>query len=180
MKLKADKAVAIAIDYQERLMPAMSNQTRLLEKSVCLLKGLKLLGVPTILTQQNTKGLGMSVQEIYDAAGTREYMDKMAFSICSDEAIKEAVEKPGREQVILCGVEAHICVLQTAIDLKAAGYEPVIVTDCISSRREEDKQTAVYRAMQEGILVTTCEALLFELLGKAGSDTAKAILRLVK
>lgn len=180
MRIEASQSMALAIDYQKRLMPAIHNETRVTENSVLLLKGLKLLEVPVLITQQNTKGLGMSIPEIYEAAETEEYIDKMSFSVYGDTSLRETIEKLGRRQIILCGVEAHICVLQTGIDLKDAGFEPILVTDCVSSRKEEDRQTAIYRAMQEGIRVTTYEALLFELLKSAGSYPCREILRLVK
>ena len=96
-----------------------------------LLRGLKELGVPIYLTQQYTRGLGMTVPEIVEAAGTREYLEKISYS-----AAEEVIPKlGGKKSVILCGIESHICVLQTVIDLKSRGFQPVLVTDCISSRK---------------------------------------------
>ena len=164
------------IDYQEKLVPAMHKKEELIRNSQILLKGLKILGVPMCVTQQYTKGLGMTVSEIQEAAGTKAYMDKISFSTA--DVIAEQVQ--GKKYVILCGIEAHICVLQTLIDLKAKGYVPVLVEDCISSRKKNDKKMAIKRAIQEGAIVTTYEAVLFELLKEAGTEESKAIQRLIK
>lgn len=176
MRIERDKTAALVIDYQERLVPAMDQKERLIENSGILLAGLRELEVPMCITQQYTKGLGMTISEITSASGQEEYVEKIRFSAFED--IKEWIR--GKEYIIVCGIEAHICVLQTVIDLKAAGYTPVLVTDCITSRRESDKLAAVERAKEEGVLTTTYEAVLFELLGEAGTPLSKKIQRLIK
>lgn len=176
MRIEKEEAVAVVIDYQEKLVPVMQESDELLRRSCILLEGLRILGVPTVVTQQYTKGLGMSVDAIVKAAGNEEYLDKLSFT--AYDCIKERLQ--GRKYVILCGIEAHICVLQTLIDLKAAGYVPVLVTDCVSSRKQEDKAAAVMRAVAEGAVVTTSESLLFELLRVAGTDTSKKIQKLIR
>lgn len=176
MLLKREEVAAVAVDYQERLMPVMHEKEELLKHSVILLKGLRELGIPVYLTQQYTRGLGMTVKEITEAAGTEEYLEKISYS-----AAEEIIPKLGeKKKVILCGIESHICVLQTVIDLKEKGYTPVLVTDCISSRKRRDYEMALERAKQEGAIFTTYEALLFELLGKAGTQEARRIQKLIK
>lgn len=176
MRIIREEAAAVVIDYQEKLVPAMHKKEELIRNSQILLKGLKILGVPMCVTQQYTKGLGMTVSEIQEAVGTKAYMDKISFSTA--DVIAEQIQ--GKKYVILCGIEAHICVLQTLIDLKAKGYVPVLVEDCISSRKKNDKKMAIKRAIQEGAIVTTHEAVLFELLKEAGTEESKAIQRLIK
>ncbi len=176
MRIERDKTAALIIDYQERLVPAMDQKERLIENSGILLAGLKELGIPMCVTQQYTRGLGMTVSDITSACGQEEYVEKIRFSAYED--VKEWIS--GKKYVLICGIEAHICVLQTVIDLKAAGYVPVLVTDCISSRRESDKTGAIERAKEEGALTTTYEAVLFELLGEAGTPLSKKIQRLIK
>lgn len=176
MLLKREEVAAVAVDYQERLMSVMHEKEELLKHSVILLKGLRELGIPVYLTQQYTRGLGMTVKEITEAAGTEEYLEKISYS-----AAEEIISKLGeKKKVILCGIESHICVLQTVIDLKEKGYTPVLVTDCISSRKRRDYEMALERAKQEGAILTTYEALLFELLGKAGTQEARRIQKLIK
>ena len=176
MRIELQDTAAIAVDYQAKLIPAMSDKETLLKNSKILLEGLKELKVPIVLTQQYTKGLGMTDPEIMEAAGTSEYLDKISFSAAKvvDPFLK------GKKYVILCGIESHICVLQTAIDLKEHGYIPVLVEDCISSSTEHNKKIALERAKQEGILLTTYEAVLFELLKEAGTKESKVIQKLIR
>ena len=138
-----------------------------------------MLGVPVYLTQQYTKGLGDTVAPIREAAGTSEHLEKLTFSAYPQ--LREKLLPPEQQPyVLLCGIESHICVLQTAMDLKAHGYQPYLVTDCLSSRKPADHRMALERAKQEGILLTTCEATLFELLAAAGTPDSKAIQKLIK
>lgn len=176
MRIEREYTAAIVVDYQEKLVPVMSEKERLIHNSEILLKGLNILDIPMYITQQYTKGLGMSVSEIQEAAGTTEYIDKIAFT--AYDSVKWKLR--GKKFVIVCGIEAHICVLQTVIDLKSAGFIPVLVADCISSRKESDKQVALERARQEGAIVTTYESLLFELLKVAGTETSKQIQKLIR
>lgn len=171
MRVEKEKAAAIIVDYQERLMPAMHNQEILTENARRLLEGLKVLEVPMIFTQQYTKGLGETVTVLKDAAEMKSYVEKIRFSAYEDVKDKLADKK----YILVCGVEAHICVLQSAIDLAHHGFTPILVTDCISSRKAWDTQMAIERAKQEGILITTYESILFELLETAGTLTSKAI-----
>ena len=180
MRILKENTIALVVDYQEKLMPVMSNKEELEKRSNILLKGLKALEVPMIITQQYTKGLGMTIPSLFESVGTEEYLEKMTFSCFDDEGIKAKIEESGKKCVIICGIESHICVLQTCIDLKEAGYTPVLVVDCISSRKESDKEIAILRAKQEGIYLTTTEAILFELTRKAGNPTFKEISRLIK
>lgn len=176
MRIEREHAIVLAVDYQEKLVPVMWEKEKLIENSSILLAGLKELSVPIILTQQYTKGLGGTVREITEAAGKTDYTEKITFG--AFESVENVIH--AKKYVLVCGIEAHICVLQTVIDLKEAGYIPVLVTDCISSRKESDLNAAVRRASQEGAIITTCEAILFELLKEAGTQESKKIQRLVK
>lgn len=176
MRIEKNQTAALVVDYQEKLVPVMHDKEQLIRGSEILLKGLKELEIPMYITQQYTKGLGTSVQEITDAIGDVTYTDKLSFT--AYDCVKEQIR--GKKFIIVCGIEAHICVLQTVIDLKAAGYVPVLVADCISSRKELDKQVALDRARQEGAIVTTYESLLFELLKVAGTETSKKIQKLIR
>lgn len=176
MRIEREQTVAVVVDYQAKLLPVMSNKEQLLHNTKILLEGLKVLEVPMYITQQYTKGLGMTADSIMEAAGTTDYIDKIAFT--AYDSVKWKLR--GKKFVIVCGIESHICVLQTVIDLKAADYVPILVADCISSRKESDKQVAIERARQEGAIVTTYESLLFELLKVAGTDTSKIIQKLIR
>lgn len=176
MRIEREAAAALVIDFQEKLVPAINGSEELMKRVQILLRGLKVLEVPMIVTQQYTKGLGMSVPEIWEASGESEYLDKTAFS---GFRVTEPLIQ-GKRYILVCGMEAHCCVLQTVIDLAGAGYIPVLVTDCIGSRRPSDLEMAVKRAEQEGAVLTTYEAVLFELLKEAGTPRWKEILKLVR
>lgn len=180
MRIELQDTCCIVIDYQEKILPAMHEKDALLADSVTLLKGLKALGVPMILTTQYAKGLGSNLPEIREAMGEPEELDKTTFSVYENETVAGRIRELGKKQVLICGIEAHICVLQTAVDMKAAGYQPVIVADCVSSRKAADKELGLRRAEQEGVLLTSKEAILFELTRRAGGDVFKQISALVK
>lgn len=176
MRIERENAIALVIDYQEKLVPVMEKKYKLIQNSSILLAGLNVLGIPMVITQQYTRGLGTTVKEITDAVGNEEYVEKISFS--AYESVKEKLT--GKKFVIVCGIEAHICVMQTVIDLAAAGYVPVIIEDCISSRKESDKKAAIKRMRSEGAVVATYESILFELLKVAGTEESKKIQRLIK
>lgn len=179
MRIIREKTAAVCVDYQERILPAMTDPETLLQNTVKLLKSLRVLGVPVYLTQQYTKGLGDTVAPIREAAGTSEHLEKLTFSAYPQ--LREKLLPPEQQPyVLLCGIESHICVLQTAMDLKAHGYQAYLVADCLSSRKPADHRMALERAKQEGILLTTCEATLFELLAAAGTPDSKAIQKVIK
>lgn len=180
MKIKSDAALALIIDDQVRLLPAITDAKTLLHNTGILIQGLKILDIPMIITQQYTKGLGMSDPSVYIHAGTREYMEKRTFSCWENEAIRQKIQGSGRRQIILCGIETHICVLQTALDLLLAGYEVILAEDCVSSRKLSDKETAVKRMIQEGVVITSYESLLFELMETSLHPHFKEISRLIK
>lgn len=180
MRIKAEETCCVVVDYQERLMPAIAEREQLLHYSACLLEGLGILDIPVLITTQYAKGLGRNVPEIHAAAGTEEFCDKKSFDICGDAAIREKLKSMGRKNVILCGIEAHVCVLLSVIGLCEEGYQPVVVEDCVSAARLHDKEIAIERARSEGAIVTTCESLLFELTASAEHERFKQISDLVK
>ena len=176
MRIEREQTAALVIDYQEKLVPVMHKKKQLIQNSSILLAGLHLLGIPMVVTQQYTKGLGMTVKEITEAAGTEEYIDKISFT--AFDSVEEKIRD--KKFVIVCGIEAHICVLQTVRDLKETGFVPLLVCDAVGSQRGVDREIAFIRAQQEGAVLTTAEALLFELVERAGTERFKAVSRLVK
>lgn len=180
MRITAEETCCVAVDYQERILPAIAEWEELLQNSVKLLEGLRILEIPVMVTAQYAKGLGLNVPEIRAAAGTEEFCDKKSFGICGDAGVRDRLKCIGRRNVILCGIETHICVLQSVIGLLEAGYQPILVEDCVSSRKLSDKETAIRRARDEGAIVTTYESLLFELTGSAEHGKFKQISNLVK
>ena len=180
MKIIPSQTMALAVDYQVRLLPSIDNADFLLKRSAILLRGLRLLDIPILITQQYTRGLGMSHSAVFESAGTTEYLEKRTFSCCGSESILQAIDRQCRPQIILCGIEAHICVLQTALDLLDAGFSVVFAGDCISSRHSRDRSAAFERLIQAGAIPTTAEALLYELMVTAEHPAFKKISGLVK
>lgn len=179
MRITAENTIAIVIDYQEKLVPAMSASAEMIKKSKMLLEGLLALEIPMIVTTQYAKGLGATVSEIADVIGDATVIDKTTFSVFASDDVKKAIPQ-GTKSILIIGMEAHICVMQSIIDLQEAGYQTVMVADCVSSRSEVDKALALVRAEQEGAKITSAEAVLYELLQGAKHPAFKTISALVK
>ncbi len=181
MRILTEDTMALVIDYQEKLIPVMWEKEELLHNTEILLRGLNILEIPAIVSQQYTKGIGMTVGGIRSAFGEEFcYHDKITFSCYEDENIRAQIKELNRKNILICGIETHICVLQTAVDLIAEGYRVILIEDCISSRKKNDRKIALRRAAGEGALISTYESILFELTRKAGSDTFKSISKLIK
>ncbi|MBN2613335.1 MAG: isochorismatase family protein [Bacteroidales bacterium] len=133
-----------------------------------------------MVTQQYTKGLGETVSELGQHLGDMRKIEKLSFSCCGEPVFLQQLESTGKKTVIVAGIETHVCVLQTVLDLLELGYQPVIVEDCTSSRKFNDKKIALERMRDEGTIITTFESLLFELCKVAGNEKFKAISKLVK
>lgn len=178
--IKQDDAVLAAIDFQTKLMPAMADRERLEAAVVKLIKGLKVLDVPAIVTQQYTKGLGPTIPSVAEALGEYEPIDKTAFSAMEEPDFVKALEQSGKKSVILIGIEAHICVQQTALQLIDSGYSVYVIQDCIASRKESDNLCSQQRMAAAGAVITTYESILYELLKGAKADGFKAISAIIK
>lgn len=178
--LDPKNTILVIIDVQHKLAAAMHDKGLLVENLVKLVKGAQVLQVPVIVTEQNPRGLGETLPEIGSLLGDFEPVSKLAFSCCRENAFAERLEKSGRGQVLVAGIEAHVCVYQTALGLKAAGYETQVVSDCISSRTAENKAIALERLRYEGVALTGVETVLFELLGTAEGNRFRQILGIVK
>jgi nicotinamidase-related amidase len=180
MRILKENTVGLVIDIQERLFPAMSEKEALLKNCRTLISGLHVLDVPKMVTQQYTKGLGETLPEIKSLIPEFSYYEKSDFSCYDEVSVRKELTKLNAQTIVICGIEAHVCVLQTAIDLKAAGLNPVVVLDCISSRLENSIQVAIERFRYEGIMMASAESVLFELTRSAANPSFKAISNLVK
>lgn len=180
MRFEKDTCVGVVVDVQERLFTSMQHKEQLEKNLIILIKGLGTLGVPLLKTQQYTSGLGPTIDSVDEAMGGLPIIEKLSFSCCEEPSFMEALKEKRRKQVILAGIESHVCVLQTALDLVQGGYVPVVVEDCISSRKDSDRATALLRMQAEGVRLSSYESILLELCREAGSDTFKRILPLIK
>jgi len=158
----------------------MTGKDQIIHSCTILTKGLLQLNIPLFFTQQYTKGLGETTEEIRSLVKNFNHIEKKEFSCWNEPEFKAEVKKSKAKNILIYGIESHICVLQTALDLKEKGYNPVVVMDCVSSRKETDILLAAERLHQENILTTSYEAILFELLGTAADPNFKAISNLIK
>ncbi len=180
MRINRENTIGLVIDMQEKLIPSIINSRLLVQRSLQLLKGLKLFTIPIVVTQQNTEDLGSTIPEINKAIGNFSYIEKKTFSCYREPAFIKVLNRIGKRNVIMLGIEAHICILQTALDLLYNNFNPVIVNDCIGSNRENDKEVAVWRMRDVGSVITSSESILFELCREAGTHDFEELLKLVK
>ncbi len=180
MHITRQHTMALVIDVQERLMPHIFGNEELIPRITALIKGLRILDVPIMITEQYSKGLGSTIPPVAAALGEFMPSEKLTFSACGVPDVQAALMSSDGHYVICLGVEAHVCVLQTVLDIKAQGRVPIVVADAVSSRRALDAQVAIERMREQGALVTTVESLLFELLGSADEPEFKQISAIAK
>jgi nicotinamidase-related amidase len=178
--LTPEETLLVVIDVQERLLPHIHGHPELVRSIVRLVKGCQLVGVPVLATEQYTKGLGPTAPAVKEALGDAPLFEKMCFSCWEHGPFREALEASGRLKVLLCGIEAHVCVLQTALQLQAAGFRPQVVADAVSSRFPRNLELALARLQQEGIPLTSVETAVFELLEVCGTEPFRAWIRILK
>jgi len=180
MRIPKEDCLAVTIDVQEKLLPHMVGNESLLFNTELLIQGLHILDVPQVLTEQYPKGLGASVYGIGVLFEGKQTIEKSAFSCCDDTTFEAMVKASDKRFVLLSGIETHVCVVQTALDLLSWGKVPVVVANCTSSRKLEDKEFALRRMEQAGVILTTYESILLELCRDSKSPAFKAILDLIK
>ena len=178
--LDAANTVLLLIDFQERLFPVMHDKEKLLQNVVKLTKGARVLEIPVILTEQYPKGLGPTIPEIKELIPEVKPVEKVCFSCTDEPAFNQALKSLKRKQVLIAGIESHICVYQTAMALAQEGYEVQVVADGCASRDTENKLVAFTRFRLAGIPPTTTEMALFELLKVAQGDKFKQRSGIVK
>lgn len=176
--LKIDRAILVAIDIQGNLYRAMDDREFLLTNCRKLLQGARSLGIPVILTEQVK--IGGTVPEIREILPDVEPVVKETFSCWRHEPFAAAMKAAAREQVILLGIEAHVCVYQTCLDLLEAGFEVHLAADAVSSRTAANRETGIGRMTAEGAILASIEMILFELLETAAHPKAKELFKLIK
>jgi nicotinamidase-related amidase len=177
-RLDRARAALLLVDFQERLMPAMHDAERVLANSVRLARGAALLGLPVTVTEQYPKGLGRTVPALAETLAGAATFEKVTFSAGGAAGLIERLRS--REQVLLAGIESHVCVCQTGLDLLAAGVETFLVADAVSSRTPDTARCGVDRLRAAGAVVVSTEMALYELLDSAAAPEFKAVQALVK
>jgi nicotinamidase-related amidase len=173
--LDRNRSALVLIDFQERLFPNVHEHQRVMARIDLLLSAANLMHVPVLLTEQYPKGLGNTVEEIRKALPQAQPLEKMDFSCAAAPGFRELLSSLHRDQIVLTGIETHICVAQTALDLASQGENVFVVADATSSRRPLDAQTALQRMEQSGLTIITAESVVFEWLRRAGTEEFKAL-----
>lgn len=178
--LETENTVLLIVDIQGKLAHLMDRKELLFQNVQKLIKGIRILGVPVLWVEQNPQGLGPTIPEISALLTDIQPISKMSFSSCRNERFLQALRTLDRKQILVSGIEAHICVYQTAVDLVDIGYEVQVVTDAVSSRNAENKEIGLQRMKMFGVGLTSVETALFELLKVAQGEQFRDIIRIVK
>lgn len=178
--LDKERTVFVLIDVQGKLAKIMHESEHMLNQLATLIRGLRLLDIPIIWLEQYPKGLGPTNEQITEHLSGLEPIPKMTFSACGNDKFQETFKEIGRNQVLIAGIESHVCVYQTAMDLKEDGNEVQVVQDAVSSRTLENKKLGLKKMESFGITLTSVEMALFELMGTAEHPNFKEISKLIK
>ncbi len=178
--LDLEKCCLVVIDVQERLYRAMRGKEAFRENLEKLLNGVRVLNVPIIATEQYPRGIGPTIPEIAALLEGAPVISKLSFSCCGDPAFFSAFGDLNRKQAIVAGIECHVCVYQTVMDLLDRGYEVQVVADGVSSRTEQNRDIGLQRMRDEGAKITSTEIVLFELLRTAGAEKFREISQILK
>ncbi len=178
--LQRDRAVLVLVDVQKKLFPLMQGSEDLLRRLTSLIAGFRLLSIPVIVTEQNPSGLGPTIAPLRSSAGCADVVTKTSFSCCGEPAFLEALRETERDQIVLAGIETHICVAGTAIDLLTRGYDVSVVADAVSTRLPHTHPIGLQRMLGAGVVPRTVEGVLFRLVGRSDASEFKNLLQLVK
>ncbi len=179
-RLRRAKSGLVVIDIQERLLPAIHEKERVVRNTVRLIGGALALGVPVWVTEQNPRGLGGTILDVARAIPEFAPIVKFAFSACGATGFNEGLVARGLSDIILCGIECHVCVCQTCLDLLDLGCRPFVAADAVSSRTAENCRWGLERMRDGGAVIVSTEVVLFELVERADAKEFKVILSLVK
>ncbi len=179
-RIARDSTALLVVDIQERFLPVIHDAEAIVANSVVATRAAQELGLPTFVTEQYPKGLGVTVPQVVEALGEAyRPVEKTAFSACGAE-IGGSLRKADTQSVLLVGIEAHVCVLQTGLDLLDAGYQVFPVANAISSRDPDNRALGLERLSQSGATLISTEMLIFELLGDARDPHFKTLQSLIK
>ncbi len=181
-QLDVDRAFVLVIDVQEKLLPLIRNQDGIVAAGRKLLGAAPIFELPVIATEQYPRGIGPTVPDIATCLGEcrATVLEKMAFSAWAEPTVKDAILAIDRPQVVMMGIETHVCIQQTALDLRSRDYDVFVCADAVGSRGRIDCEQALQRMRQEGVWVTTVESVLFELCHRCDSPRFKPMLEVVK
>jgi nicotinamidase-related amidase len=180
VKLDRSRAALVVVDVQEAFRPAVLDFDQVAANVGVLVRGARVLGLPTLVTEQYPKGLGQTVPEVTEHLDQVEPIEKVCFSAVQANGFSRELHDTRRDQVLLCGIESHVCVNQTAEDLLADGIEVHVAQDAVSSRTAENRALGLHKMERSGATLTSVETALFELVRQAGTPEFKQVQALVK
>jgi len=180
MLMKSDDSCLLVVDVQSKLAPVVAGSERVVENTATLMKSAARLGVPMLVSEQYPQGLGATVDDLACLAPNDSVVEKVDFSCLGDAAFAERFDGLGRNQAVVAGMEAHVCVLQTAMHLIERGTDVYVVSDAVSSRQLGNAEMALERLRGAGAEVVTTEMVVFEWLGRAGTPEFKELSALIK
>lgn len=178
--IKAEQCILLIIDLQSKLAPAIVSFNETFACALQLAKASTIHQIPTLITEHYKKGLGESDENIQSALPNAQYVEKINFSACAEEGFLDTLSQLQRSHVVVIDTEAHVCVLQTCLDLLQQGYVVTVATDAIASRNAEHKAIAVEQLRQAGAVISCAETIIFQWTKKAGTSTFKEILKIIK
>ena len=178
--LSVENSLLVVIDIQGNLAQAMHDKKSLFENLKKIISGAQILNLPIIVTEQIPEKLGSTIPELAGLFSDFKPIPKASFSCWGEKVFAEKLRATSRKQILLTGIESHVCVYQTALELKSIGYEVYLVADCISSRTAENKSIAIARMTSEEIKVTSTEMALFELMKTAKAEKFREVAKVVK
>lgn len=178
--LNKKRAGLLIVDIQEKIATVMLHRQRVIDNTLKLIRACQILDVPVFITEQYPQGLGATEPAIKEALQGVTPPTKLTFSCCRVHGLMDQFREKDVEQIIIVGIETHVCVQQTALDLLSQDFQVHVLKDCVSSRREVDFETALQRMQAAGVIISTMEAALFELLEQAGTPEFKEVAKLVK
>jgi nicotinamidase-related amidase len=179
-RLARDQTGLLVVDVQERLLPTIHERERLVKNVRTLAQGAALLKVPVLVSEQYRKGLGPTTPQIVETIPGFAPFEKIAFSACGAAGLPEALAARNIANVLLCGMETHVCVLQTCLDLIERGLNVFVVADAVSSRSAQNYELGLARMREAGAVIASTEMVLFELMERAGTEEFKAVQALIK
>jgi nicotinamidase-related amidase len=175
-----ENSVLVIVDVQGKLAQLMHGKERLFANLALMVKGAQILEIPILWNEQNPQGLGPTIPELAELLSNQQPLPKMTFSCCGNAEFMKRLHQLDRKQVLLVGIEAHVCVFQTAAELLATGYEVHLISDAVSSRTQGNLQVGIERMKSLGAVISSTEMALFELLRTAADSKFRDISRLVK
>lgn len=178
--VQAENTALLVIDIQDKVIRVVQDPESVIQNAVKLIEGFKILGLPVFATEQYPKGLGETEASIKNSLGDNLPFQKMSFSCIGAGNLFEILHYRKIKQVVIAGIEAHVCVQQTALDLLANGFQVFLAANACSSRKGDDYKFALERMRAKGVIVTTTEAVLFEILKISGTEDFKHISKLIK